>query len=215
MPTSQVAGAFPTEYLEDPEKVLRKAGFHQGEDQETIHTSPEHVLVGGEKRLASSLPEIKCNICYEQTKLYSSLGCGHRFCNECYSTFMRLKIQDEGHACIFATCPDEKVRRLSHRIFLSGSQADLSQSPFVESAPLCPPSVSAWSEWEPKYRSSDEPSLSSAARRLVVAVLSRRHGALRPLALAERGAAQAVPERAPDRALLRGRQSLPQVVPRA
>jgi len=96
-----------TEFLEDPDKVLRRAGFHEG-NAETLHVGDGSVTVGGKSKRASSLPEIQCLICYEQTKTYSALGCGHGFCNECYSTFLSHKIKDEGHECIFATCPQDK-----------------------------------------------------------------------------------------------------------
>ena len=81
-------------------------------------------------------------------------GCGHTFCNECYSTFLEHKIADEGHACIFARCPhgecnllvsDQMVRSLlpeGERLQQWGRAALLERS-FVDENPnikWCPAS---------------------------------------------------------------------------
>merc|ERR1712176_755481 len=86
-------------YLEDPEKTLTRAGFQLGQNVEMIHLSAEQVIVGGVTQPSIHLPEIKCPICFEPKKRYSSLGCGHRFCNDCYSLFLSHKIKDEGRDC--------------------------------------------------------------------------------------------------------------------
>lgn len=114
-------------YLEDSEKVLLRAGFHRGQSMEIIHDGSGTVLIGGTQQPASSLEEIKCLICYEQKAAYSALACGHKFCNECYVTFLSHKIKDEGHACIFTTCPHDKclvlvTERLAKSLPLSQEQ---------------------------------------------------------------------------------------------
>jgi len=116
-----------TDYLDDPDTVLRKAGFHQGEDQGIIHDAAGLVHVSGQPQPASSLPEIKCLICYEDTRAYSALTCGHKYCNVCYTTFLSHKIKDEGHACLYTTCPHDKcpvmiTERLVNSLPLSQEQ---------------------------------------------------------------------------------------------
>jgi len=93
------------EYLSDADRVLKGAGNHWGPNQEVIH-SEGTVMVNGERCVASTLPLLKCLICYEMTRSYTALGCGHAFCIECYTSYISHKIVDEGHNCIFATCPD-------------------------------------------------------------------------------------------------------------
>jgi len=117
------------DYLEDSEGVLRKAGFHEGENLEMLHVGAGLVHVSGLPQPASSLPEIKCLICYEDHKMYSALACGHKYCNDCYTTFMSHKIKDEGHACLFTTCPHDRcpvmvTERLVHSLPLSQEQRD-------------------------------------------------------------------------------------------
>jgi ariadne-1 len=95
------------EYLLNPDGVLKKVGMMnpEEEDRSIITHQGEQVLVGKVERLRSSLPPQQCMICYDHSTVYSALGCGHTFCNDCYSTFLEHKIADEGHSCIFARCP--------------------------------------------------------------------------------------------------------------
>ena len=143
------------EYLLNPEGVLKKVGMMdpQQEDRSVIHRG-EKVLVGKVEAPRSSLAPQQCMICYEHSTVYSALGCGHTFCNECYSTFIEHKIADEGHACIFARCPhgecnllvsDQMVRSLlpeGERLQQWGRAALLERS-FVDENPnikWCPAS---------------------------------------------------------------------------
>jgi len=103
------------EYLLDPEKILKKVGMMAPgeEDRSVVHMGDDApVLVGGTETARASLPEQRCLICYEDTKVYSALGCGHAFCNECYGTYLQHKIADEGHQVVFARCPEEKCQLL-------------------------------------------------------------------------------------------------------
>ena len=67
----------------------------------------ERVAVGESTVSVDSLPPIVCQICFESTRRYSALSCGHRFCSACYTTYVGHQISDEGHACVWATCPAE------------------------------------------------------------------------------------------------------------
>ena len=96
------------EYLCDADKVLKRAGIHQGENLEIVHADGA-VAVGGTSQPRGSLPDVQCLICYETSADYSALGCGHQFCNTCYTTFLAHKITDEGYNCVFATCPKPEV----------------------------------------------------------------------------------------------------------
>lgn len=99
--------------MTDPEGVLHKVGVpSEGqEDRSVIHLpGAQLVRVGKSEEPAASMPEIVCKICFEPTRSYSALACGHAFCNVCYSTYVGHKIADEGHQCTFATCPEEKCK---------------------------------------------------------------------------------------------------------
>ena len=110
---------YAPDYLDDPDTVLEKAGVHSGENCEVLHLGAGSVSVGGKTQAAQSMPEVTCLICYDDTaKEYSSLACGHKYCNECYTTFLTHKIKDEGHSAIFATCPHDKVCR--HQLIVPG-----------------------------------------------------------------------------------------------
>mmetsp|Transcript_2911 Transcript_2911/g.9172 ORF Transcript_2911/g.9172 Transcript_2911/m.9172 type:complete len:439 (+) Transcript_2911:58-1374(+) len=110
------------EYLCDADKVLKRAGIHQGENLEIVHADGA-VAVGGTSQPRGSLPDVQCLICYETSADYSALGCGHQFCNTCYTTFLAHKITDEGYNCVFATCPKPECslvvsERLVHSLAL-------------------------------------------------------------------------------------------------
>jgi len=106
-------------YMADPDAVAAKAGVRtlDGSDRSILHvradgasSSPSlaKVLVGGVPTPPSSLQPVQCSICYDTTKTYSALACGHPFCNTCYTDFLGHKIADEGHECYFARCPEPK-----------------------------------------------------------------------------------------------------------
>jgi ariadne-1 len=103
------------EYLLNPESTLKKVGMASSgqEDRSVIHQGDQApILVGGVEKPRSSMPAQKCMVCYDEATVYSALACGHAFCNQCYGTYLEHKIADEGHACIFARCPDEKCQLL-------------------------------------------------------------------------------------------------------
>ncbi len=120
-------GAFPrrplglactaAEYLLNPESTLKKVGMASPgqDDRSVIHQGDQApILVGGVEKPRSSMPAQKCLVCYDEATVYSALACGHAFCNQCYGTYLEHKIADEGHACIFARCPDEKAPAPPH-----------------------------------------------------------------------------------------------------
>ena len=50
-------------------------------------------------------PALDCMICRDSADKFSSLACGHSFCDSCYSRYLTYKIRDDGDACTFITCP--------------------------------------------------------------------------------------------------------------
>jgi len=104
-------------YMADPDAVAVKAGARtaDGSDRSILwkgdgsaSAAAPQLLVGGAPAPPASLAEHQCTICYESTKTYSALACGHPFCNTCYADFLGHKITDEGHECYFARCPEPK-----------------------------------------------------------------------------------------------------------
>lgn len=142
-------------YMTDQETVAAKAGIVPpgAADGSIVHLDGgSSVLVGGVAREPASLPSITCSICYDAKTSYSALQCGHAFCNECYSTFLTHKIDDEGHECYFARCPEPKCKLIVREAFVRSlvpdgevlarysKAADLARS-YVDDQPLlkwCP-----------------------------------------------------------------------------
>ena len=141
--------------MTDQETVAAKAGIVPpgAADGSIVHLDGgSSVLVGGVAREPASLPSITCSICYDAKTSYSALQCGHAFCNECYSTFLTHKIDDEGHECYFARCPEPKCKLIVREAFVRSlvpdgevlarysKAADLARS-YVDDQPLlkwCP-----------------------------------------------------------------------------
>uniref|UniRef100_A0A7S0DQZ1 RBR-type E3 ubiquitin transferase n=1 Tax=Amorphochlora amoebiformis TaxID=1561963 RepID=A0A7S0DQZ1_9EUKA len=50
---------------------------------------------------------LECKICRDDVKIKSSfaLGCNHWFCNTCWTTYLKDKVDSTGTRCIMATCP--------------------------------------------------------------------------------------------------------------
>lgn len=106
-------------YMTDQEAACGKAGILAPglPDHSIIHVgevasggSSTSVLVHGVTQPPTSLQPITCSICFESTTAYTALACGHPFCNGCYREFLTHKIEDEGHECFFARCPEPKCR---------------------------------------------------------------------------------------------------------
>ena len=99
--------------MTDPDAVAKKAGvaIALDTDRSIVHATDEsQVLVGGEARAPASMAPKQCMICFEPSTAYSALQCGHAFCNTCYATFLGHQIEDQGHECFFARCPEPKCR---------------------------------------------------------------------------------------------------------
>lgn len=107
--------------MTDQDAVAAKAGIAPAgaADNSIVHTDGgASVLVGGVAGDPKSLPTITCMICYDTKASYSALQCGHAYCNECYSTFLTHKIDDEGHECYFARCPEPKCKLIVREAFV-------------------------------------------------------------------------------------------------
>ena len=99
--------------MTDPEEIAKKAGVPVDtcEDRSIIHKGDDAtVLVGGLERPSATMAPVQCTICFEQSTAYSAISCGHPFCNSCYSQFLGHAIEDQGHECFFARCPEPKCR---------------------------------------------------------------------------------------------------------
>ena len=98
------------DYMADAQAVLESVGvLGEGVADRKLICLPcgERVAVGESTVSVDSLPPIVCQICFESTRRYSALSCGHRFCSACYTTYVGHQISDEGHACVWAKCPAE------------------------------------------------------------------------------------------------------------
>lgn len=86
------------EYMEHREEVLEAAGLAD----ETASVTRVQSLSG-----------FSCNICLddEQGIKTFSLRCGHRFCLDCYKTYIASKVKDESEAARIK-CPGEGCNRI-------------------------------------------------------------------------------------------------------
>eukprot|EP01084_Bolivina_argentea_P043040 79323_1 len=82
-------------YLSDSRKCLK---------QHTMH------LIDGKKDETMSNAEIECPICVSDVKLRDtfSLGCNHRFCNECWTDYIASNIHNKSFNSILIECPGHK-----------------------------------------------------------------------------------------------------------
>lgn len=94
-------------YVEDADGVCRAAGLPLPSQGSAPETSSVKVSKG-----------VVCSICREAGCVSSSLGCGHVFCDGCWSRFLELKIADgdtrigcPAHQCPLRV-PEETVSRL-------------------------------------------------------------------------------------------------------
>ncbi|CAN0923375.1 Probable E3 ubiquitin-protein ligase ARI7 [Linum grandiflorum] len=85
------------EWFSDEEKMRRFLGM----------SSTVAPLGGTGNRRAKD--EIECQICYEIVSIpdFSSLNCGHCFCNECWTRYVEVSI-DDGIGCLRLRCPEPK-----------------------------------------------------------------------------------------------------------
>lgn len=91
---------FIEQYLEEPEKLKIQAG----------------VLDGPGRPRIQRIPDFTCEVCYmsssdEDDGLMDTLalGCGHRFCKDCYQQYVEQKVKAEGESRR-VQCMQEKCR---------------------------------------------------------------------------------------------------------
>jgi len=87
-------------YLEDPKKTCIEAGM----------TSFDL-----EKPFQNANQPYGCLICFEEmpTGKTFSLNCGHRYCKECWRSYLEVKV-NEGPRCVYARCPSPKCKAIVH-----------------------------------------------------------------------------------------------------
>lgn len=105
-PTDDDTGAGGLQrYFEDPAKLRAGAGIDNPESSGTSSSS------------SKSQPRIKrirgfqCQICFDETEKSPetiALTCDHRYCKDCYTSYLRQKIKEEGEAkeiqCMASKC---------------------------------------------------------------------------------------------------------------
>lgn len=53
-----------------------------------------------------------CAICYDEMGSKLAMPCGHEFCTDCWHDFCANAIQEEGPACVRATCPEASCKEV-------------------------------------------------------------------------------------------------------
>jgi len=86
-------------YSENPDKVLKEAGISK-----ILETPPK-----------DSRAKVTCEICLDilPAKNTYALGCGHRFCFDCWTGYLENKLS-EGRDCVSTKCPAEKCNEIVH-----------------------------------------------------------------------------------------------------
>lgn len=81
-------------FFKNSEKLLTKCGVYH-----RCHPKPP-------------LKTDSCAICYDQMDDKLAMPCGHEFCMDCWHDFCANAIQEEGPACVRATCPEALCREV-------------------------------------------------------------------------------------------------------
>jgi len=87
-------------YLENPKKACSAAGMSTLELEIPAPKTDK---------------KFSCLICLEDllaNETYA-LGCGHRYCNDCWRGYLEVKVKD-GPACVYAKCPSPKCPMMVH-----------------------------------------------------------------------------------------------------
>jgi len=89
-------------YMDNPDKLCLEAGM-------------PHLLLETQPDKPNS--KHSCLICLEEYTASNThaLACGHRYCSNCWRTYLELKI-NEGPECAYATCPAPKCKVKAHEI---------------------------------------------------------------------------------------------------
>jgi ariadne-1 len=75
----------------------------------------EDIALSPKKKIKKGVDvKYSCQICFDdelsQDEIFA-MSCGHAFCRDCWSSFIKAKV-DDGPSCIEATCPDIKCKEI-------------------------------------------------------------------------------------------------------
>ncbi|CAK7332071.1 unnamed protein product [Dovyalis caffra] len=82
------------EWFGNEEEVRKAVGWLHDEVVTMDHTSEGRIT---------------CKICYDSSEEFTSLSCGHPFCNECWSRYFQVSI-DDGPGCLMLRCSEPSCR---------------------------------------------------------------------------------------------------------
>jgi ariadne-1 len=87
-------------FMENPEKAKKEAGIS---------------TLALEKKPSSPTKKYECPVCWEikEGKDTFALGCGHRYCLDCWKTYLELKLQNSADA-VWTKCPHPKCKDIVH-----------------------------------------------------------------------------------------------------
>lgn len=91
-------------FFADSEKVLRDAGVDKWVEPPSSNSKAS-------SKATSTGEPVHCKICYDDTVNVIGLGCGHKFCQPCYSDYLATQVND-GPTCVIATCAEYKCAQL-------------------------------------------------------------------------------------------------------
>lgn len=67
----------------------------------------------------------QCGICFtgfdpnDENEAPFSLSCGHQYCKNCWSHYLKSKVADEGAMCVFSKCPQLRCNMvIPHSVYL-------------------------------------------------------------------------------------------------
>lgn len=97
---------------DDPDVIYTSSGLVQPPSEGTLLASSEPTLSGSQPSTPGEPSNtFQCSICGEEVTVSEtySLGCGHRFCNDCWRSYITVSMQENGHLGIVMTqCPGYK-----------------------------------------------------------------------------------------------------------
>jgi ariadne-1 len=85
------------EYFEDMERLFKKCGIVEYENEDGIDNKP--------KKNSDKKKESSCSICFEDLNEDSYLTCKHEFCSECLAEYIGTHVTDN-HGLLDIKCPE-------------------------------------------------------------------------------------------------------------